>query len=220
MPGVRRGAEKATWNPARGEEKVRMRGNPLFGAPRTAIIHNQAPCYIKGSRPHDACWHHAEWTRTPSGKNSYMACGESKAICTHKHRSVSRAPSLTMHVGTAPSGPAPPPAKTLIWLAVSQGRCCGRHVLVVPRRTRDCQSYLIDGLEARPTGIKTWKPVLPRRDGRSRVLRVTSYQGMMDKMRLSQNSPQSEIVAWYQCKDGTDLNVHAVKLAVDSKQLL
>jgi len=40
-------------------------------------------------------------------------------------------------------------------------RGIARHVLVVPRRTPDCLSHLIDGLEARPTGIKGWKPVLP-----------------------------------------------------------
>ena len=41
--------------------------------------------------------------------------------CISGHRSVSRAVSLKMHVGSTPSGPAPPPAKTLIWLAVGQG---------------------------------------------------------------------------------------------------
>jgi hypothetical protein len=31
----------------------------------------------------------------------------------------------------------------------------------IPRRTRDCLSRLIDGLEARPAGIRGRKPVLP-----------------------------------------------------------
>jgi hypothetical protein len=33
------------------------------GAPRTAIMHHRASCYIEGSRPQDACWLHAEWAR-------------------------------------------------------------------------------------------------------------------------------------------------------------
>ncbi len=40
-------------------------------------------------------------------------------------------------------------------------RGIARHVLVVPRRTRDCPFHPIDGLEAHPTGITGWKPVLP-----------------------------------------------------------
>jgi hypothetical protein len=55
-----------------------MRGNPLFvqkGAPRTAIMHQGASYYIEGAQYQDACWPHAEWTRTPSGKNSNIAGG-------------------------------------------------------------------------------------------------------------------------------------------------
>ena len=50
-----------------------MRGNPLFmkkGAPRTASMHNATSNCVKGSQLDDACWPHAQWTRTPSGKNS------------------------------------------------------------------------------------------------------------------------------------------------------
>ncbi len=44
------------------------------GAPLTATMHNRASCWIEGSRPQDACWLHAEWTRIPSGK-SRGECG-------------------------------------------------------------------------------------------------------------------------------------------------
>ncbi|MGO9117370.1 MAG: hypothetical protein ACLQPD_07115 [Desulfomonilaceae bacterium] len=37
-------------------------------------------------------------------------------------------------------------------------RGIARHVLV---GQASCLSHLIDGMEARPTGIKGWKPVLP-----------------------------------------------------------
>jgi hypothetical protein len=52
-----------------------MRGNPLFvqkGAPRTATMHQGVSLHIEGSHLHDACWLHAQWTRTPSGKNSKL----------------------------------------------------------------------------------------------------------------------------------------------------
>jgi hypothetical protein len=71
---LRRGPEKAIGNPREWGKKRPECGGTRFlkeGAPRTAIMHNRASCYIEGSRPQDACWLHAEWTRTPSGKNFY-----------------------------------------------------------------------------------------------------------------------------------------------------
>jgi hypothetical protein len=59
---------------ARGKEK--MRGNPLFvqkGAPRTAIMHQQASRCIESGQSQDACWPHAEWTSTSSGNPAFCA---------------------------------------------------------------------------------------------------------------------------------------------------
>jgi hypothetical protein len=56
------------------------------GAPRTAIMHQRASRYIEGSRSQDACWLHAEWTRTPSGKNSRCLAADRRILRVPSHR--------------------------------------------------------------------------------------------------------------------------------------
>jgi hypothetical protein len=50
------------------------------GAPRTASMRLWASQCGEGSHFQDACWRHAEWTRTQSGKNSSYACGNTQVL--------------------------------------------------------------------------------------------------------------------------------------------
>src|SRR5271157_5642594 len=73
----------------------------------------------------------------PTGRGGKEECGGTRFLCKKLlrarrpcisgHRSVSRALSLKMHVGSTPSGPAPPPARTSILLAVNYAgmQACG-----------------------------------------------------------------------------------------------
>jgi hypothetical protein len=60
-----------SWNRGKGKNA----GEPAFGAkgaPRTVTMHQGASECIESCQYQDACWPHAEWTRTPSGKNSKL----------------------------------------------------------------------------------------------------------------------------------------------------
>ena len=72
IAGTRIGTGKGREGKGREGKGRKKCGGTRFlkeGAPLTAIMHQCASCYIEGSRSQDACWLHAEWTRTPSGRS-------------------------------------------------------------------------------------------------------------------------------------------------------